>query len=587
MSVDERVDAAVVAAAQAGDEQALDELVARHLPLVYNLVGRALNGHPDVDDVVQETMLRVVHGIDALRDPTRFRSWLVTIALRQINDRWRARQSGPMSLNALGPGREVPDPNADFVELTITRLGLSGERREVAEATAWLDLEDRRVLSLWWLEAAGELTRAELTAALGLSAAHAAVRVQRVKNQLTTARGVVRALSRKPRCPELAEILERWDGGPSALWRKRISRHSRDCTNCGTRSARMTPAEALLAGIGMIPPPSAVAAHIPMSLGASSAGIVIHPHATAAAVHPGRLARILKLAAAKPGAAIAATALTATGAAVAYMVYPAPQPHSIVSTPTPQASTTTTTPTQPPSPLPTTASTSQSATLQSFVYGSVVDEAEVAPPRGQKPRALTLRPTGTPITATGKYVPTSSSNRYLLQHNGEYLTLRGQGYLMIRWQIVYTAGRVGQIAMPTWTGLSGKLFHVASGGSRRMDDVLSGSGSSASTGMGSPSTGFDTVPTGAQQMWQNEYYYLDGTVVLHQNQGWAEAGFIVEPTTSQQITTDVNTSPGSAGWVLRYGLVRDTGNDDAPVPQYATRGNPINPADVPQHSEVE
>ena len=34
MNVDERMDAAVVAAAQAGDEQALDDLVAQYLPLV-------------------------------------------------------------------------------------------------------------------------------------------------------------------------------------------------------------------------------------------------------------------------------------------------------------------------------------------------------------------------------------------------------------------------------------------------------------------------------------------------------------------------------------------------------------------------
>jgi hypothetical protein len=36
----------------------VDELVAGYLPLVYNIVGRALAGHSDVDDVVQETMPR-------------------------------------------------------------------------------------------------------------------------------------------------------------------------------------------------------------------------------------------------------------------------------------------------------------------------------------------------------------------------------------------------------------------------------------------------------------------------------------------------------------------------------------------------
>ena len=140
--------------------------------------------------------------------------------------------------------------------------------------------------------------------------------------------------------------------------------------------------------------------------------------------------------------------------------------------------------------------------------------------------------------------------------------------------------------MPTWTGLTGELFHVASGGGRRMDDATSGSGATASTGMGSPTTGFDTLPAGAQQMWQNEYYYLDGTVVLHQNRGWASASLIVQAMTWQQITDDVDMAPGDPGWVLRYGLVRDTGSDTAPVPQYVTRSDPADPTSVPQRSEV-
>ena len=131
------------------------------------------------------TALYLASWIDTLRDPTRFRSWLVTITMRQINERRRSRRQGPVPLSALGPAQEPPDPGAEFADLTITRLGLSGERREVAAATAWLDASERRLLALWWLEAAGELTWADLTAAMSLSPAHAAVRVRRMKNQLT------------------------------------------------------------------------------------------------------------------------------------------------------------------------------------------------------------------------------------------------------------------------------------------------------------------------------------------------------------------------------------------------------------------
>lgn len=68
-------------AARAGDRAALDDLLTGHLPLLYNIVGRALDGHPDVDVVVQETMLDAVRGIGGLRDPAAFRSWLVAIAM--------------------------------------------------------------------------------------------------------------------------------------------------------------------------------------------------------------------------------------------------------------------------------------------------------------------------------------------------------------------------------------------------------------------------------------------------------------------------------------------------------------------------
>ena len=82
-------DLATVIAAQRGDREALAALAAGYLPLVYNVVGRAMNGHPDVDDVVQETMLRAVRGLGELRDPTAFRSWLVAIAIRQVRDSYR------------------------------------------------------------------------------------------------------------------------------------------------------------------------------------------------------------------------------------------------------------------------------------------------------------------------------------------------------------------------------------------------------------------------------------------------------------------------------------------------------------------
>ncbi|WP_031025616.1 sigma-70 family RNA polymerase sigma factor [Streptomyces sp. NRRL WC-3725] len=276
--------AALVNAARAGDPAAQDALVGAYLPLVYNIVGRALNGSVDVDDVVQETMLRALGSLGDLRTPESFRSWLVAIAMNRVRAHWQESRHAPDAVEETG---DVADPGADFVDLTIVRLQLSGQRQETARATRWLEPDDREVLSLWWLECAGELTRPEIAAALGVSPQHTAVRVQRMKARLEAARVVVRALDTRPACEELRVVLASWDGLPSALWRKRIARHARECPRCGGLWSGLLPAEGLLAGLALVAvsstllattrPATATLTATTASLGVEAAPDLTHP----------------------------------------------------------------------------------------------------------------------------------------------------------------------------------------------------------------------------------------------------------------------------------------------------------------------
>ncbi|MFF6786254.1 sigma-70 family RNA polymerase sigma factor [Streptomyces sp. NPDC012510] len=553
-----------IAAAQAGDRRALDELVEGWLPLVYNVVGRALNGHADVDDVVQETMLRAVDHLDTLRDPDSFRSWLVAIAMRQIRDRARRRTADPL---------EDSDAHgaADFAELTVLRLQLEGQRREVAEAVRWLDDEDRQLLSLWWLEVAGELTRRELAAAVGISRQHAAVRVQRMKARLETARGIVRALDSS--CAELGRVTARWRGQPDSVWRKRIARHIRGCVRCDVREGPgevVVPAERLLVGLALVPVP--VGFTLSLAFGGKTAVA-----ATAATASVGWSAKVLGVLA-KPAVAVTASATIVAGGA--YVVTQTPGERA------PQAAPTTLSTARPPAaPVPgpraprTAPSPSPSPSASSAkkededLYGSVVDAVDEAPAPDTPPGALPRRPESG-LTSSG-------GARTVMNHRGDSVTFTGEGYVLVRWQIS-PQYRAGALVMPSWTGLRGKLFHVASGGGRRMDDPVSADG--RTSGMGGPDTGYTVLPDGTQQMWQNEYFYLDGTVTLTQNERGADYGITVAPSTWDAITEDVTHGPDRGA--RRYGLVRDDGKDSAPVPQYVTRETPKDAATVAQRSEV-
>ena len=403
MHVDYSVDVKTVAAARSGDQQALEELVGKCLPLVYNIIGRALDGAFDVDDVVQDTMLQVVDSLDQLREPESFRSWMVAIAIQKVRDRWRNQQKRTV-LGELDEVYGTADPGADFVDLTILRLGLSEQRREVAEATRWLEPDERELLSLWWLESAGELTRQELATALGLTPSHAAVRVQRMRARLDTARTVVRALRSSPPCADLVMLTVAWDGAPSALWRKRLGRHVRECPVCSQHQRELMPAEALLAGMALVPLPATLAARSLFHGAATHAATASGSTHTASAVSR-RAAHLGHYLAAKPAAALTAGALVlGGGAAIGLGLDHRAGSPSTAAAPANKSPSSAATPTSPSSaPIPPSVTASSESQQPAALYGQTVDQLDSPPGRDTKPGTLPTRPQGDPLTISGKY----------------------------------------------------------------------------------------------------------------------------------------------------------------------------------------
>jgi hypothetical protein len=216
------------------------------------------------------------------------------------------------------------------------------------------------------------------------------------------------------------------------------------------------------------------------------------------------------------------------------------------------------------------------------VYGSTVDADDPAPPKNRRPERLPKRPEGT-LRIAGSNDNDPRPDVVNLIHRGENVTYQGRGYLFVEYQLSFTE-RSGNLVLPSWTGLRGKLFHVASGGGRRLDDAVPGA-AATDTYLGDPQHGYDALPSGAQPMWQHEFYYLDGEVTLNQNERGADYNLYVHLSSWAQVHDDIFTAP-SAGGAIRYGLTRDDGTDDAPVPQYVTRGHPLDPATVRRLSRL-
>lgn len=60
-----------------------EALYAKHARYVAGVVHRLMGQDGEVDDVVQETFVDAIEGLERLRDPSAVRAWLVTVAVRR------------------------------------------------------------------------------------------------------------------------------------------------------------------------------------------------------------------------------------------------------------------------------------------------------------------------------------------------------------------------------------------------------------------------------------------------------------------------------------------------------------------------
>ena len=92
----EPTDLALVGRVMEGDLRAFNALIARWDRGLYNFVFRIVGHEEDARDLVQETVIRVYQGVDRLKDPRKFPSWLFRIAHNVCLDKLRSGKNRTM-----------------------------------------------------------------------------------------------------------------------------------------------------------------------------------------------------------------------------------------------------------------------------------------------------------------------------------------------------------------------------------------------------------------------------------------------------------------------------------------------------------
>jgi RNA polymerase sigma-70 factor (ECF subfamily) len=139
-------DETLMAAVAAGDGAALEVLCRRWEAPLFRLLARQTGGR-DVDDLYQETWLRVVRGARGFAPGRPFRPWLFRIAVNCARDWQRRRRVDPLA-HAEAPDAAPPGPerHADAA-LDAARLlaALPPAQRDVVVLRYYHDLPEAEV----------------------------------------------------------------------------------------------------------------------------------------------------------------------------------------------------------------------------------------------------------------------------------------------------------------------------------------------------------------------------------------------------------------------------------------------------------
>ena len=119
-------DADLVAAAQAGSRDALEELITRHQSWIYNIVLRMIYLPQDAEDITQEILIKLITKLSTFEGRSRFRTWLYRLVVNHVLNMKRTKgEEFEWTFDKYGsglrsaPDEELPDPNAVPVDLQL------------------------------------------------------------------------------------------------------------------------------------------------------------------------------------------------------------------------------------------------------------------------------------------------------------------------------------------------------------------------------------------------------------------------------------------------------------------------------------
>lgn len=178
----ERDDAALVAAALAGDQRAFTQLMRRHKDSLYRFVRGYVGDASEAYDLAQEAFVAAWRALARYDQNRPFGIWLKRIAINKCRD-WRRRRAVRAFFYK---AEDINRPGLDIAQPIVSANEREDELSRLDNAIAALPSNLKEPLLLALTE---EMSHREVAEALGITAKAVEVRIYRAKRALAEALG--------------------------------------------------------------------------------------------------------------------------------------------------------------------------------------------------------------------------------------------------------------------------------------------------------------------------------------------------------------------------------------------------------------
>jgi RNA polymerase sigma factor (sigma-70 family) len=241
-------DAALGQALIAGDAEGIARLYDKYKHPIHEFAARIVDDRPRAEDIAQTRFVQAIERRATLRDPSRVRTWLYSIAHNLARDELTKNREARHAQLA----ETVPAP-----ELEPEMVAVRHSDEELVSAVFGSLEPDQRVLLE--LSVRHGLSAREIAAATGTSSARAALRTNRSRAAFRSAALALLVARSRTHCPGLAAMVPPGIRQLSPWLRRSIDHHMRRCDVCRARGAVLSSPVELLGGIAFLPLPASLA----------------------------------------------------------------------------------------------------------------------------------------------------------------------------------------------------------------------------------------------------------------------------------------------------------------------------------------